>query len=116
MSQPAHDGAELIPRPDQTPPALKAALHAVAADRLPEMVDGQTKAMAEAITSGSVQPIRAFVAHWSAIVEIERHPDTARTYHRANYLANHAGTLQECREHATTVAEIYRTAYTAVNG
>ncbi|WP_033259869.1 MULTISPECIES: hypothetical protein [Kitasatospora] len=116
MSQPVHDGVELIPRPEQNPAALKAALAVVAADRLPEMIDGQTKAMAEAITSGSVQPIRAFVAHWAAVVEIERHPVTARAYHRENYLANHAGTTQECREHATAVAEIYRAAYTAVNG
>ncbi|GHF77668.1 hypothetical protein GCM10018790_64740 [Kitasatospora xanthocidica] len=115
MSQPAHDGIELIPRPDRSPAALKAALAVVAADRLPEMIDGQTRAMAEAIETGSVQPIRSFVAHWAAVVEIERLPDTARAYHRANYLANHAATVAECREHAATVAELYRAAYTAVN-
>lgn len=37
MSQPAHEGVEIIPRPEQNPPALKAALAMVAADRLPEM-------------------------------------------------------------------------------
>ncbi|WP_282203467.1 hypothetical protein [Kitasatospora fiedleri] len=79
------------------------------------MIDGQTEAMAEAITTGSVQPIRSFVAHWAAVVEIERHPATARTYHRANYLANHAGAVQECRRHAATVAELYRAAYAVVN-
>ncbi|MFE7193996.1 hypothetical protein [Kitasatospora sp. NPDC057541] len=115
MSQPLHDEVELIPRPEQSPAALKAALAVVAADRLPEMIDGQTKAMAEAITAGSVQPIRSFVAHWAAVVEIERHPTTAQAWHRANYLANHAGTVQECREHAATVAELYRAAYAAVN-
>ncbi|GAA2841913.1 hypothetical protein GCM10010441_77510 [Kitasatospora paracochleata] len=115
MSQPVPDGVELIPRPDQSPAALKAALAVVAADRLPEMIDGQTRAMAEAIEAGSVQPIRAFVAHWAAVVEIERHPAIAQTYHRANYLANHAATVAECREHATTVAELYRAAYAAVN-
>ncbi|MFI6157120.1 hypothetical protein ACIBCA_31065 [Kitasatospora sp. NPDC051170] len=110
-----YDGVELIPRPERSPAALKAALAVVAADRLPEMIDGQTGAMAEAIASGSVQPIRSFVAHWAAVVQIERHPATARAYHRANYLANHAGTVQECREHAAAVAELYRTAYAAVN-
>ncbi|MFE4362662.1 hypothetical protein ACWDD9_40430 [Kitasatospora sp. NPDC001119] len=115
MSQPVHDGVELIPRPERNPAALKAALAVVAADRLPEMIDGQTGAMAEAIASGSVQPLRSFVAHWAAVVEIERHPATAQAWHRANYLANHAGTVQECREHATTVAELYRAAYAAVN-
>ncbi|GAA4880355.1 hypothetical protein [Kitasatospora terrestris] len=116
MSQPAHDGVELIPRPEQSPAALKAALAVVAVDRLPEMVDGQTKAMAEAISAGSVQPLRAFVAHWAAVVEIERHPETAKSYHRANYLANHAETVAERREHAVTVAKLYRAAFAAVNG
>ena len=116
MSQPSHDGVELIPRPGKTPAALKAALAVVAADRLPEMVDGQTRAMAEAIEEGSVNPIRAFVAHWAAVVEIERDTETAKAYHRANYLANHAETVEECREHAAQVALLYRSAYTAVNG
>ncbi|MFF4385002.1 hypothetical protein [Kitasatospora sp. NPDC001547] len=115
MSQPVHDGVELIPRPERNPAALKAALAVVAADRLPEMIDGQTKAMVEAITTGNVQPIRSFVAHWAAVVEIERHPATAQAWHRANYLANHAATVAECREHAATVAELYRAAYAAVN-
>ncbi|MFD4909931.1 hypothetical protein [Kitasatospora purpeofusca] len=115
MSRPVRDGIELIPRPQQNPAALKAALAVVAADRLPELLNGQTDAMAEAIRTGSVQPLLSFVAHWSAIVEIERHPATARAYHRANHLANHAATLAECREHANTVAEFYRTAYSAAN-
>ncbi|MFF2043139.1 hypothetical protein ACFVVX_22220 [Kitasatospora sp. NPDC058170] len=115
MSQPMPDRVELIPRPDTTPAGLKAALSIVAADRLPEMVDGQTRAMAEAISAGSVQPIRGFVAHWAAVVEIERVPATAQAYHRANYLANHAADVEDCRRYAVRVAEIYRTAYAAVN-
>ncbi|MFJ9441714.1 hypothetical protein ACIRRH_07560 [Kitasatospora sp. NPDC101235] len=116
MSQPVSDGAELIPRPEKSPASLKAALAVVAADRLPEMVEGQTRAMAEAIKSGSVNPIRAFLAHWATVVEIERVPATARAYHRANYLANHAPTVEECRRHATEVAVFYRSAFAAVNG
>ncbi|MCX4749765.1 hypothetical protein OG455_30350 [Kitasatospora sp. NBC_01287] len=110
------DRVELVPRPSKSPAALKAALAVVAADRLPEPADGQTRAMAEAIEAGSVNPIRAFVAHWATIVEIERRPETAKAYHRADYLANHAGTVGECREHAIQVAELYRGAYAAVNG
>jgi hypothetical protein len=116
MSQPVHDGTELIPRPEKTPGALKAALAVVAPDQLPEMVDGQTKAMAEAITTGGIAPIQVFVSHWAAVVEIERHPETARAYHRANYLANHGETVDDCRAHAITVAEIYRLAFATVNG
>ncbi|MER8100833.1 hypothetical protein [Kitasatospora sp. NPDC094016] len=116
MSQPVSNGAELIPRPEKTPAAIKAALAVVAADRLPEMVEGRTRAMAAAIEAGSVNPIRAFVAHWAAVVEIERVPATALAYHRANYLANHAATAEECRRHATEVAVLYRSAFSAVNG
>ncbi|WP_042423596.1 DUF6247 family protein [Streptacidiphilus anmyonensis] len=116
MSQPVPDGAELIPRPTKSPAALKAALAVVAADQLPEMVEGQTKAMAEAITTGGIAPIQAFVAHWAAVVEIERRPETARAYHRADYLANHGETVGECRRHAVVLAEIYRSAFAAVNG
>ncbi|PYC85379.1 hypothetical protein C7C46_06435 [Streptomyces tateyamensis] len=114
MSELAHDGAELIPRPELTPAALRAALSVVAPGRLAEMIDGQSQAMAEAITTGSVQPIRSFVTHWAAIVEIERVPATAQAYHRANYLANHAETLAECRKNAVAVAELYRKAFAAV--
>ncbi|GAA1230738.1 hypothetical protein GCM10009665_21410 [Kitasatospora nipponensis] len=115
MSRLAHDGVHLIPRPEQTPAALKAALTLVAADRLPEMIDGQTQAMAEAIASGGVQPIRSFVTHWAAVVEIERRPATAQAYHRANYLANHGESVLECREYALIVAELYREAFEAVS-
>ncbi|MFB7904965.1 hypothetical protein ACFXPX_32485 [Kitasatospora sp. NPDC059146] len=115
MSQPVPDGAELIPRPEKSPAALKAALAVVASARLPEMVEGQTRAMAAAIDSGSISPLRAFVAHWAAVVEIERVPATARAYHRANYLANHAESVEECRRNATDVAAIYRAAFSAVN-
>jgi hypothetical protein len=116
VSQPVHDGVALIPPPEQSPAALRAALAVVAPDRLPEMVDGQSQAMAEAIKTGSVQPIRLFVTHWAAIVEIERVPATAQAYHRANYLANHAETVEECRRNAVTVAELYRQAFAAVSG
>ncbi|GGQ80585.1 hypothetical protein [Kitasatospora griseola] len=116
MSRAASEETELIPRPDRTPAALKAALTVVAPDRLAEMVEGRTGAMAEAITTGSVRPIRSFVAHWAAVLEIERLPVTARAYHRSNHLANHAATVEECRRHAVTVAELYRAAFATVNG
>ncbi|MEU8920840.1 hypothetical protein AB0D10_07825 [Kitasatospora sp. NPDC048545] len=116
MSQRVSDGVEFIPRPEKTPASLKAALAVVAADRLPEMAEGQTRAMAGAPEAGSINPIRAFVAHWAAVVEIERVPATAQAYHRANCLANHAATVEECRRHATDVATIYRSAFAAANG
>ncbi|WP_371518336.1 hypothetical protein [Kitasatospora sp. NBC_01300] len=111
-----HPGQDTIPRPEKTPTSLKAALTVVAADRLPELVEGQARAMAEAIRTGAAGPIHAFVAHWAAVVEIERVPETAKAYHRANYLANHAPTAEERWSHAVEVAELYRAALAAVNG
>ncbi|MGC0317728.1 hypothetical protein [Kitasatospora acidiphila] len=109
-----HDG-ELVPRPEKSPAALKAALSVVAADRLPELVNDQTRAVAEALKGGTINPLRSFVARWAAVVEIERVPQSAAAYHRANYLASHAETVEECRTNAAEVATIYRVVYTAVN-
>ncbi|MFI5527124.1 hypothetical protein ACIA8O_01080 [Kitasatospora sp. NPDC051853] len=114
MSQAAHEVSELIPRPDRTPAALKAAVAIVAPGRLPELVDGQTTAMARAMEQNGLAPIRAFLAHWAAVVEIERMPERAQEYRRANYLANHAATEGEQRQAALRVAELYRQASAAV--
>ncbi|MFJ9693635.1 hypothetical protein [Kitasatospora sp. NPDC101183] len=115
MSRPLPDGVAIIPRPEKTPAGLKAALAVVAPDRLPEMLEGQTGAMASAIELGGVAPIRSFLSHWAAVIEIERVPATATAFHRANYLANHAPTAEECRAHAVEVAELYRSAFAAAN-
>ncbi|MER5309814.1 hypothetical protein ABT034_18750 [Streptomyces sp. NPDC002773] len=53
-TQPGHTG-ELIPRPEQIPSALRAALAVVAPERLSEMDAGQRAAVTEAIEQSGDQ-------------------------------------------------------------
>ena len=55
----------------------------VAPERLPEMFAKIREAFVQACEKGSVTPIRMFYREWAVIVEIERHPETARCLHTA---------------------------------
>ncbi|MEV0278107.1 hypothetical protein AB0I22_17235 [Streptomyces sp. NPDC050610] len=74
-SQPVHGGGELIPRPDKTFPALRAALAQVAPGRLAEMATERDTVFTMATQSNSFGPIAMFQLKWAAIIEIERRPD-----------------------------------------
>ncbi|TQF03078.1 hypothetical protein E6W39_13470 [Kitasatospora acidiphila] len=114
MSTAAHHGEELIPRPTKTPAALKAALAIVAPNLLPKMQADLEKAFNRAAELDSLTPVHAFLMHWSAMVEIERFPETAREYHRNLYLAQQADTVAEARDYLTVSSEILRAATSAV--
>lgn len=114
-TQPDHAG-ELIPRPERTPAALRAALAVVAPERVPEMDASQRAAVAEAIEQSDIAPLRMFLIQWAAVIEIERFPDTARALRRAEYLAQTAGTPEESRRHVRAAGEILRAAHEAVGG
>ncbi|KOG90846.1 hypothetical protein [Streptomyces varsoviensis] len=86
-SQPVHDGGELIPRPDTTFPALRAALARVAPSRLAEMTTERDTVFTMATQSNSFGPIAMFQLKWAAIIEIERRPDLARRLHSAERTA-----------------------------
>ena len=113
-AQPEQRGQGLIPRPDRTPAALRAALTAIAPRLLPMMEAAKDRALAEAVEHGSIEPIHAFLAHWAAVIEIERFPDLAAAYHQAEYMARMATAPAEARQHVRTVGEIYRAAAKAV--
>lgn len=68
----------LIPRPEPTLSALRAAVARVAPGRLPEMFEKMQHAFIRAGKEGSVIPIHMFYREWAVIVEIERHPQAAR--------------------------------------
>ncbi|MEU0074759.1 DUF6247 family protein [Streptomyces sp. NPDC006332] len=105
----------LIPRPECTPAALRAACAVVAPQFLAAYDQAKDQALAEAVEHGSLKPVHAYLAHWAALIEIERHPETARAYHRAEYLAQISSTPKEAREHLATAAGIYRDAAKAVH-
>ena len=73
----------LIPQPSLTLAALRQAVAAVAPGRLPEMFAKMQEAFVRAGEEGSGTPIHMFYREWAVIVEIERHPDTARRLHAA---------------------------------
>ena len=56
---------------------------AVAPGRLPEMFAKMQDAFVRAGEKNSVTPIHMFYREWAVVVEIERHPETARGLHAA---------------------------------
>ncbi|MFE7119541.1 hypothetical protein ACFU99_29405 [Streptomyces sp. NPDC057654] len=86
-SQPVHGGGELIPRPEKTFPALRAALAQVAPSRLAEMTTERDTVFTMATQSNSFGPIAMFQLKWAAVIEIERHPDLARRLRAAERAA-----------------------------
>jgi hypothetical protein len=55
----------------------------VAPHLLPSYDQAKDQALTEALQHNSVRPVHAYLAHWAALIEIERHLGTARAYHRA---------------------------------
>jgi hypothetical protein len=86
-TQPIHDGGALIPRPDKTFPALRAALAQVAPSRLAEMTSERDTVFTMATQPNSFGPIAMFQLKWATVIEIERFPDVARRLHAAERAA-----------------------------
>ncbi|MEV0483077.1 hypothetical protein AB0I69_21030 [Streptomyces sp. NPDC050508] len=116
MTMPYTEGdAPLIPRPHLTLPALRQAVATVVPSRLPEFFEDVQKAFVRAGDEDSVVPIRMFYREWGVIVEIERHPETARRLHAAEQAINSAD--PSVRERAIREAgEIVRAAHREVAG
>ncbi|MFI8515718.1 hypothetical protein ACIGHB_31785 [Streptomyces sp. NPDC085460] len=110
----ADHAGELIPRPERTPAALRAALAVVAPERLPEMDASQRAAVTEAIEQSGIAPLRMFLTEWAAVIEIERFPDTARALRRAEYLAQVTEDPEESRRYVRAAGDIIRAAHRQV--
>ncbi|MDI9831409.1 MULTISPECIES: hypothetical protein [unclassified Streptomyces] len=80
MSTQADHGNELIPRPDLTPDALRAALAVVAPGRLDEMQAMKDEAFAKAVEWQSLSPVQSWVLIWAKEIEIARRPDLSTRY------------------------------------
>ncbi|MFE0330428.1 hypothetical protein ACFW08_27245 [Streptomyces sp. NPDC058960] len=83
MSTQADHGHELVPRPEQTPDALRAALSVVDPGRLPEMQRTKDEAFAKAVEWQSLSPVRSWVLAWARDIEIARRPDLSARHARA---------------------------------
>lgn len=109
-----HDGP-LIPMPALTLPALRQAVATVVPSRLPEFFEDMQKVFVQAGDEGSVLPIRMFYRRWGVIVEIERHPETARRLHAAERAVDSED--PDVRAHAVREAgDIVRAAHREVAG
>ncbi|SMQ18276.1 hypothetical protein SAMN06272771_4722 [Streptomyces sp. Ag82_O1-12] len=83
MSTQADHGHELIPRPRQTPDALRTALASVDPARLEEMQASKDDAFAKAVEWQSLSPVQSWVLAWARDIEIARRPDLSTRYTRA---------------------------------
>ncbi|MEV2230842.1 hypothetical protein AB0H69_19985 [Streptomyces phaeochromogenes] len=93
-------GHELIPRPEKTPEALRAALAVIAPDRLEEMQAEKDEAFAKAVEWQSVTPVQSWVLIWAREIEIARRPDLSTRYADAKSNLEH--------ENSTTAQEALR--------
>ncbi|MFJ6070005.1 hypothetical protein ACIQFU_04045 [Streptomyces sp. NPDC093065] len=90
MSTQADHGHELVPRPEQTPDALRAALAVVAPGRLPGMQQTKEEVFAKALEWQSLSPVRGWALAWAARdIEIARRPDLAARHSRAKNNLEH---------------------------
>ncbi|WP_189322264.1 hypothetical protein [Streptomyces flaveus] len=89
MSTQADRGRELIPRPEQTPDALRAALAVVDPGRLEELQNTKDEAFAKAVEWQSLSPVRSWVLAWARDVEIARRPELSTRHARAKSNLEH---------------------------
>ncbi|MFJ5774859.1 hypothetical protein [Streptomyces sp. NPDC093094] len=83
MSTLADHGRELVPRPERTPDALRAALAVVAPGRLEEMQATKDEAFAKAVEWQSLSPVQSWVLLWARDIEIARRPERSSRLEQA---------------------------------
>ncbi|MFC0038068.1 hypothetical protein [Actinomadura rayongensis] len=114
MTMPQPDPEEpRIAMPELTLPALRQAVATVVPSRLPEFFEDMQTAFVRAGEEGTVLPIRMFYRQWGVVVEIERHPATARRLHLAERAMDDPD--EEIRARAVReIGDIVRNAHRAV--
>lgn len=76
-SQPDSVYGPLIPMPELTADALRAAVAKIAPSRIPALTQHLFEATTNAQQTQSLAPLRAFVHSWAVFIAIERHPERA---------------------------------------
>ncbi|MFI9205413.1 DUF6247 family protein [Streptomyces sp. NPDC053048] len=76
-AQPDGPYGPLIPMPELTPDALRAAVAQIAPSRVPALTRHLFEATTNAQRTQSLAPLRAFVHSWATFVAVERHPQRA---------------------------------------
>ncbi|MGV9881029.1 hypothetical protein [Streptomyces sp. NPDC003006] len=80
----------LIPMPELTPDALRAAVARIAPSRIPALTQHLFEATTNAQQAQSLAPLRAFIHSWAVFVAIERRPQRAARLHELEQLVNAA--------------------------
>ncbi len=107
MSTQSDHGRELIPRPEHTPDALRAALAVVDPGRLEEMQAQKDEAFALAVEWQSLSPVQSWVLAWARNIEIARRPDLSARYAGARSQLEHEDPViaQEALREVTSVLD-----------
>ncbi|MFH8288431.1 hypothetical protein [Streptomyces sp. NPDC018059] len=102
-AQPDGPYEPLIPMPELTPDALRAAVARIAPSRIPALTQHLFEATTNAQQTQSLAPLRAFIHSWAVFVAIERHPQRATRLRELERVVN-AGD----QDPADAIAEIRR--------
>ncbi|MFC5721375.1 DUF6247 family protein [Streptomyces gamaensis] len=76
-AQPEDPYGPLIPMPEPTPDALRAAVARIAPSQIPALTQHLFEATTNAQQTQSLAPLRAFVHSWAVFVAVHRHPERA---------------------------------------
>ncbi|WP_344258834.1 hypothetical protein [Streptomyces sodiiphilus] len=86
--QPSDAYDPLIPMPELTPDALRAAVSRIAPGKVPALTRHLFEATANALQIRSLAPLRAFIHSWAVFVAIERHPARAARLRALEHLVD----------------------------
>lgn len=95
----------VIPRPDVTVEALRAAVERLDASQTAKF-DKEFAEFEEAAASGVGNPMRTFLRSWSFWVELYRVPGTATRIHELEWELARAGSEEEARMAATRMGAL----------
>jgi hypothetical protein len=107
-AQPDGPYGPLIPFPELTPDALRAAVAKIAPSRIPALTQHLFEATTNAQQTQSLAPLRAFVHSWAVFVAIERFPERAARLRQLEQIVR-----QGAADPTEAIAEIRRIRETA---
>jgi hypothetical protein len=93
----------LIPMPELTPDALRAAVARIAPSKIPALTQHLFEATSNAQQTQSLAPLRAFVHSWAVFIATERHPERAARLRELEHIVD-AGE----QDPVEAIAEIHR--------
>ncbi|MCC3769715.1 hypothetical protein [Streptomyces sp. UNOC14_S4] len=96
----------LIPMPELTPDALRAAVARIAPSRVPDLTRHLFEATTNAQQIQSLAPLRTFVHYWAVFVAIERHPERAARFRELEDAAQAAESREAARQLMAEIRQI----------